>query len=280
MFPKTLVPRFIFWPWLISCKILARILQVLNHLARFLQDLNPLITRVVCSCQKLHWSVFFLNKFIVCFYSGFFLSITMIKQLSVYSIFCTTLVGLEHFVLNLSQHWMSAYNTLLHLPHFILHQMPAISNHIPSHAYSPHTPWHGRHIQIIPQAPYSHHTTSFMYICHTTPQAFPFYISPLNAHTILQSHHNIPTTCYITTLNFSPKTHICSVTLKVKYTPVRCPGRSRMHQLSEPGDREQTFNLTQKSENISLFKEISLEVCERFLLNCYRFEIKSIFQRI
>ena len=45
MFPKTLVPRFIFWPWLISCKILARILQVLNHLARFLQDLNPLITR-------------------------------------------------------------------------------------------------------------------------------------------------------------------------------------------------------------------------------------------
>ena len=47
MFPKTLVPRFIFWPWLISCKILARILQVLNHLARFLQDLNPLITRVL-----------------------------------------------------------------------------------------------------------------------------------------------------------------------------------------------------------------------------------------
>ena len=46
MFPKTLVHRFIFWPWLISCKILARILQVLNHLARFLQDLNPLITRV------------------------------------------------------------------------------------------------------------------------------------------------------------------------------------------------------------------------------------------
>ena len=45
MFPKTLVPRFIFWPWLISCKTLARILQVLNHLARFLQDLNPLITR-------------------------------------------------------------------------------------------------------------------------------------------------------------------------------------------------------------------------------------------
>ena len=30
---------------LISCKILARILQVLNHLAKFLQDLNPLITR-------------------------------------------------------------------------------------------------------------------------------------------------------------------------------------------------------------------------------------------
>ena len=47
MFPKTLVPRFIFWPWLISCKILARILQVLNHLARFLQDLNPLITREI-----------------------------------------------------------------------------------------------------------------------------------------------------------------------------------------------------------------------------------------
>ena len=48
MFPKTFVPRFIFLPRLISCKILARIMQVLNHLARFLRDLNPFITKA-CS---------------------------------------------------------------------------------------------------------------------------------------------------------------------------------------------------------------------------------------
>ena len=42
------VTWFIFLPWLISCKILARIWQVLNQLARFLQVLNSLITRVFC----------------------------------------------------------------------------------------------------------------------------------------------------------------------------------------------------------------------------------------
>ena len=62
MFPKTLVPRFIFWPWLISCKILARILQVLNHLARFLQDLNPLITRDdLTSISQIQESVQYIN---------------------------------------------------------------------------------------------------------------------------------------------------------------------------------------------------------------------------
>ena len=46
MFSTTFVTWFIFLVWLISCKILARILQVLNQLARFLQVLNSLITRV------------------------------------------------------------------------------------------------------------------------------------------------------------------------------------------------------------------------------------------
>ena len=69
MFPKTFEPRFIFLTWLISRKLLARILQglnhlarilqVLNHLARFLQDFNALIIRAyICACRSHFW-VFF-----------------------------------------------------------------------------------------------------------------------------------------------------------------------------------------------------------------------------
>ena len=56
MFSKTFLPRFIFLPGLISCKILARILQVLNQLARFLQVLISLITRVDISLSR-NWLI-------------------------------------------------------------------------------------------------------------------------------------------------------------------------------------------------------------------------------
>ena len=65
MFSKTFVTWFIFLPWLISCKIQARILQVSNQLAKFLQVLKSLITRVVVKwslvCKTVDWKpIYFL----------------------------------------------------------------------------------------------------------------------------------------------------------------------------------------------------------------------------